>query len=85
MSPSLPYGDNPEWETADGRKIPVSELSASHLKNIVALLEKRIRELDDEDDSDWTLERIIEAEEWLDALEEELERRAARGFTWGRA
>jgi len=88
VSPQLPYtgpSGEPEWEAADGRRIPVSKLSLSHLKNIIALLERRIRELDDEDDSDWTLERIIEAEEWLDILAEELERRAARGFTWERS
>lgn len=84
MSPQLPYGDDPEWETADGRRIPVSELSLSHLKNIVALLERRIQELD-EDEGDWSLERIVEAEDWLDVLEEELEKRTARGFTWGKA
>ena len=80
----MPYGSDPEWEAADGRRIPVSKLSLSHLKNIMALLERRIQELD-EDKSDWSLERIVETEDWLDVLGEELERREARGFTWGRA
>lgn len=84
MSPQLPYGNDPEWEAADGRNIPVSKLSLSHLKNIIALLERRIQELD-EDESDWSLERIVEAEDWLNILEGELEKRTARGFTWGRA
>lgn len=87
MSPQLPYtgpSGEPEWEAADGRRIPVSKLSLSHLKNIIAHLERRIQELD-EDESDWSLERIVEAEDWLDILAEELEKRAARGFTWGKA
>lgn len=84
MSPKLPFdglSGEPEWETSDGRRIPVSKLETSHLRNIIAYLQERIQELD-KNDSDWAIERIVEAEEWLDILEEEASERQERGFTW---
>lgn len=79
-----PYGDDPKWETADGERIPVSKLTNFHLKNIIAVLERRIQKLDEGESgnpSDWILQRIVEIEDWLDVLEEEKDGRGT-GFSW---
>jgi len=71
-----------EWETSDGRRIPISKLETPHLKNIISYLERYIEDLDQSDNiSDWAMERIVQAEDWLDILEEEFKERDT-GFTW---
>src|SRR5262245_16990602 len=40
------YSTNPQvWRTADRREIPIVELERGHLKNIIAMLRRKVRDI----------------------------------------
>lgn len=68
MQPNFEY-ETGIWETADGKRLKISEMEVSHIKNCIAYLNRAKESTNDPDN-------LLEIGAKLEEFEEELEKRS---------